>query len=74
MERDDAADEAPADRLRAALDLCDDGDELMLQNLRRRFPGESETQIETRFKAWKETRPGAEHGDAGVMDLPAARR
>lgn len=36
----------------------------MRQNLRRRFPGESEEQIEQRVLAWLRDRPGAEIGDA----------
>jgi hypothetical protein len=37
----------------------------MRQNLRRRFPRESEEQIERRLLAWLRDRPGAERGDAG---------
>jgi Rv0078B-related antitoxin len=52
-------------RVRMAFDLYEAAEAMMRQNLRRRFPGESEEQIEQRVLAWLRDRPGAEHGDAG---------
>lgn len=48
-----------------AFELFDFGDQVMMQNLRRRHPDESEEEIRERFQTWLLTRPGAEHGDAG---------
>ena len=53
-----------AERLGLSLQLCDAGQTLMLQNLRRDFPDESELQLEERLVLWLQTRPGAELGDA----------
>lgn len=52
-------------RVQAAFDLNEMAEAMMRQNLRRRFPGESEEEIELRVLAWLQDRPGAEHGDAG---------
>jgi lauroyl/myristoyl acyltransferase len=49
--------------LRLTLELFQAGEELMRQNLRRRFPQASEEEIETRLGQWLAHRPGAEHGD-----------
>lgn len=53
-----------AERLRVTLDLHQAGIELMRQNLRRRYPDESDSRISERVTDWLLTRPGAEHGDA----------
>lgn len=50
-------------RLRAALDLHEDGVALMRQNLRRAHPDAPDEEIERRLGAWLRERPGAEHGD-----------
>lgn len=55
---------SPAEKLRVALDLCEAGIEIMRQTLRRRHPGETDAEIAARLRAWLQTRPGAEHGDA----------
>jgi hypothetical protein len=52
-------------RVRMAFDLNEAAEAIMRQNLRRRFPRESERQVEQRLLAWLRDRPGAEHGDAG---------
>jgi Rv0078B-related antitoxin len=52
-------------RAQATFDLNETAEALMRQNLRRRFPRESEEQIETRVLAWLRDRPGAVHGDVG---------
>ena len=52
------------ERARRTFELIELGVNLMRQNLRRRFPDESEAAIEDRLTAWLHTRPGAEHGDA----------
>jgi hypothetical protein len=51
-------------RARATFELIELGMKLMRQNLRRRFPDETEEQIEQRFVEWLHERPGAEGGDA----------
>lgn len=56
------SDDAAA-RLRAALEMFDDGVALMRQNLRRAHPDAAEDEIERRLRAWLRHRPGAEDGD-----------
>lgn len=41
-----------ARRLRLAIDLFEAGHDLMLQNLRRKHPGETEAQIRSRLGEW----------------------
>lgn len=53
----------PAERFRTTLALFDFGYRMMQQNLRRKFPAASESDIETRLRAWVSDRPGAEFGD-----------
>ena len=50
-------------RLRTALELQRTGVAMMRQNLRRRFPNETEAEIQRRLSAWLQARPGAEFGD-----------
>jgi hypothetical protein len=50
-------------RMEQAFDLYEFSDQLMRQNLRRRFPEADEAEIERRFVEWLRRRPGAEHGD-----------
>lgn len=44
-------------RALAAFDLCETAEQMMQQNLRRRYPQASEEEIRQRFKAWLEKRP-----------------
>lgn len=46
------------------MELFETGVAIMRQNLRRRFPKESEGEIDRRLTEWLRTRPGAEFGDA----------
>jgi hypothetical protein len=43
-------------RARAAFDLCETAEQMMRQNLRRRYPEASEKEIRRRFQAWLEKR------------------
>jgi hypothetical protein len=52
------------ERLRRTFELIGLAEAMMLQNLRRRFPLDSEEQIEARIVAWLQERPEAKHGDA----------
>lgn len=52
-------------RMQVTFDLYELAESMMRQNLRRRFPRESQEQIELRLQAWLRDRPGAERGDAG---------
>ena len=52
-------------RVQRMFELNELAETMMRQNLRRRFPCESEAQIELRLVDWLQDRPGAEHGDAG---------
>ncbi len=53
-----------AARLRLALDMFAAGEAMMRQTLRRRFPAETDAEIERRVGRWLSERPGAENGDA----------
>jgi hypothetical protein len=44
-------------RFKATCALFEAGQVLMLQNLRRRYPEESEADVDRRFKAWFQKRP-----------------
>lgn len=52
------------EKFRAALELHEAGVALMRQNLRRRHPDASESDVDALLDDWLRTRPGAEHGDA----------
>lgn len=54
----------PAEALRTAFDLCEFGENLMRQNLRREHPGANDAEIEQLIREWLLERPGAEEGDA----------
>jgi hypothetical protein len=51
-------------RVQTAFDLNEAAEKMMRQNLRRRFPNETDEEIELRLLAWLQDRPGAKHGDA----------
>jgi Rv0078B-related antitoxin len=51
-------------RVKTTFELYELAEAMMRQNLRRRFPQESEEQIESRLVAWLRDRPGAKIGDA----------
>ena len=53
----------PAQRLRMALSLFDDGVAIMRGNLRRRHPDADEEELRRRLREWLYDRPGAEQGD-----------
>ena len=51
-------------RIRLALDLFATGEALMRQQLRRRHPEWTETELRQGLLEWLRERPGAESGDA----------
>jgi hypothetical protein len=51
-------------RYQLLLELFAAGEEIMRQNVRRRFPDATVEEIEERLLAWLHERPGAKHGDA----------
>ena len=53
-----------AQRIRLALDLFATGEALMRQQLRRRHPEWTETELRQGLLKWLRERPGAENGDA----------
>ena len=61
------------ERYRLALDLFAVAEDIMHQNLRRRFPNASPAETEARFVAWLHQRPCAEHGDAVGRPRPWPR-
>jgi hypothetical protein len=46
-------------RMRMAFDLYETAEDMMRQNLRRRFPEASEEEIERRLVAWLQQQPDA---------------
>jgi hypothetical protein len=52
-----ADEETPGERLEAALEMWEDGIELMRANLRRRMPGATEGEIDAALDAWLCDRP-----------------
>lgn len=54
----------PERRMGVALELFDAAVEIKRQNLKRRYPTETEAQIDARLRAWVRHRPGAEFGDS----------
>jgi exonuclease VII small subunit len=66
------ADEAMlAERLEAALEMWEDGVQIMRENLRRRSPQASEQQIEAALGAWLADRPY--DADGVVVPWPSRR-
>lgn len=53
----------PEEKLRLAFEFHESGKRLMEQNLRRRYPAETDEQIKQRLGEWLRERPGAEFGD-----------
>jgi Rv0078B-related antitoxin len=51
-------------RVKTTFELYELAEAMMRQNLRRRFPQESEEQIEARVVAWLHDRPGESISDA----------
>lgn len=60
--------------LQMAFDLYDAGKQIMRQNLQRRYPDESDQQINLRLRQWLLQRPGAEQGDAEGTPVPWPRK
>ncbi len=54
---------AAAARFKLALDLCEAGEAMMRETLRRRNPAADEATIERLLGEWLRDRPGAPHGD-----------
>ena len=52
-----ADEETPGERLEAALEMWEDGVELMRENLRRRMPRATEVELEAALDAWLCNRP-----------------
>jgi hypothetical protein len=59
-----ADEETPADRLEAALEMWEDGVQIMRENLRRRWPQSSLEELEAALDAWLRDRPGDADGVA----------
>lgn len=52
-----------AERLRTALALYEFAEAMLRRRLRRTHPKASRDRIESLVQAWRQERPGAEHGD-----------
>jgi hypothetical protein len=55
---------AAAERMRLAFELAEFGEAMFRQRLRRDRPDLTEAEIDALVDAWRQRRPGAEHGDA----------
>ncbi len=51
-------------RLELAFDLFEAGEQIMRQNLKRRYPDAGREEIERHLGEWLSRRPGAELGDS----------
>lgn len=60
-----------AERIRLAFDLFEEGCDLMLQNLRRRHPSESEEELLGRLGEWLRARDGEHPGRPYSFRYPA---
>ena len=65
--------DAAAARLRTALELSELATRMMEQNLRRRHPAASNTEIRKLLGIWQRTRPGAEDGDCVGRPIALSR-
>ena len=70
MERESVA----AERMRLAFELAELGEAMFRQRLRRDRPQLSESEIDSLVDAWRQRRPGAEHGDAKGRPVAWPRR
>ena len=62
------------ERFRVTLDLFEAGEQMMRQNLRRRYPDADDSEIEERLFEWFLHRPGAEHGDCTGRPIDLEKR
>lgn len=60
----------PATRFRTAIEMADFGVGMMLQNLRRAYPGASDDEIRVRLREWLERRPPDGVGRLRPLHLP----
>lgn len=60
----DPAELTAEQKIQLAFEMHELGCAMMRENLRRRFPDETDEERERRFVEWLQTRPGAEQGDA----------
>ena len=58
------ADTEVEQRFRLALDMYEFGERMQRSRLRRHYPQAAGEQIDAMLRAWRESRPGAPHGDA----------
>lgn len=67
------AERTAASRLREAFELYDLGIALMRQNLRRRFPQDTDSEIDGRLLDWRLRRADAPDGDGEGRVVPFPR-
>jgi hypothetical protein len=65
---------AAAERMRLAFELAELGEAMFRQRLRRDRPDRTEAEIDALVDAWRQRRPGAEHGDADGRPVAWPRR
>ena len=61
---------SPAERFRTAIDLHEAGVQMMRLNLRRRYPGATEAELQERFMTWL---IGPDEDVPGVRRVPWPR-
>jgi hypothetical protein len=60
--------------MRLAFELAELGEAMFRQRLRRNRPDLTESEVDALVDAWRQRRPGAEHGDAQGRLVPWPRR
>jgi hypothetical protein len=60
--------------LRLAFELAELSEAMFRQRLRRDRPERTDQEIDALVDAWRQRRPGAEHGDAVGTPVPWPRR
>jgi hypothetical protein len=60
--------------MRLAFELAELGEAMFRQRLRRDRPALNESEIDELLDAWRQHRPGAEHGDATGRPIAWPRR
>lgn len=66
--------EVAAERMRLAFELAELGEGMFRQRLRRDWPTLNASEIDALVDAWRQRRPGAEHGDVEGKPIAWPRR
>ncbi|MBV9947003.1 MAG: hypothetical protein JOZ69_09155 [Myxococcales bacterium] len=69
-----SGDRGVTERVRVAFELAELAEAMLRQRLRRERPDRTEDQIDAFVDAWRQRRPGADHGDAEGTPVVWPRR